>query len=187
MITVQVPWETLGTDDSGNPLTSGTANVVVTQNGVSSNGTNVAVSQFSPGIYAVENLGSSDLALVVNSDGSLVQAAGLIPGLTSHPAQPGDNLMLLATGLGPVDQPIVDGAASADMVRNALTQPQVNVNGVSASVASATLSASFVGAYQVQITVPDGVGTSDTTPLQLMIGGVCSPATTTISVATPSQ
>lgn len=180
LISVQVPWETLGTD------TSGTAAVVVTQNGAVSNTNTVNVNQFSPGIYAIDNLASSNLALAMNSDGSLVQAVGIVPGLTSHPAMPGDTLMLLATGLGPVDQPIVDGAASADMVRNALTQPQVNIAGVGAMVLSATLSPNFVGVYQVQLTVPDGVGTSDTTPVQIQIADAVSPVTTTISVATPA-
>ncbi|HEY3739945.1 MAG TPA: hypothetical protein VGL53_08870 [Bryobacteraceae bacterium] len=186
LISVQVPWETLGTDPAtGAPLTSGTASVVVTQNGATSNTNTVAVNQFSPGIYAIDNLASSNLALAMNSDGSLVQAVGVVPGLTSHPAQPGDTLMLLATGLGPVDQPIVDGANSADMVRNALTQPQVMIAGVGATVLSATLSPNFVGVYQVQLTVPDGVGTSDMTPVQLQIADLSSPVTTTISVATP--
>jgi uncharacterized protein (TIGR03437 family) len=178
-ISVQVPWETLGTDPTG------TASVVVTLNNVVSNTNSVAVAQFSPGIYAIDNLAASNLALAINTDGSLAQPVGLVPGLTSHPAQPGDTLMLLATGLGPVDQPIVDGANSADMVRNALTQPQVTIAGIGATVVSATLSSNFVGAYQVQITVPDGVGTGDTMPVQLQIGGVGSPVTTTISVATP--
>lgn len=178
LISVQVPWETTADAD-------GKAAVVVSQNGVSSSPKTVALAQYSPGIYALENLGRSNLALAVNSDGSLAQPAGIIPGLNSHPAQTGDTLMVLATGLGPVDSPITTGAASADAVRNTLTLPQITVAGVGAPVTSATLSASFVGAYQVQMTVPSGAGTSDAAPLQLLIGGATSPATTTIAVAAP--
>ena len=174
LISVQVPWET-------DPTKPGS--VVVTQNGVSSAAASVAVAQYSPGLHAIQNLGRSNLALAVNSDGSLAQPTGIIPGLTTHPAQPGDTLMLLATGLGPVDSPISNGTASSDTVRNALTQPQVTVSGIGATVASATLSASFVGAYQVQMTVPGGVGASDAAPVQIQIGGFSSPATTTIAVA----
>ena len=176
LISVQTPWET---------STTGNASVVVTRNNVPSNAVNVAVAQFSPGIYAIGNLSRSDLALAVNSDGSLAQPVGIIPGLTSHPAQPDDTLMLLATGLGPVDSAIANGAASSDMVRNAVTQPQVMVSGIGATVGSAVLSANFVGAYQVQITVPGGVGTSDAAPVKLQIGGASSPVTTTIATVTP--
>ena len=180
LISVQVPWETLG----GN--TSGTASVVVTQNNTPSDAKNVSLAQYSPGIYAIDNLSRSNLALAINSDGSLAQPAGIIPGLNSHPAQTGDTLMLLATGLGPVDSAIANGTASADAIRNALTAPQVMVAGIGATVGSTTLSTNFVGAYQVQITVPDGVGTSDAASLQLQIGGVSSPTTTTIAVTTPT-
>jgi len=180
LISVQVPWETLGTD------TTGTASVVVSQNGVNSDPRKVALAQYSPGIYAIGNLAISNLALAMNSDGSLAQPVGIIPGLNSHPAQSGDTLMLLATGLGPVDSPIANGAASSDMVRNALTQPQVMVAGIGANVVSTTLSANFVGAYQVQVTVPDAVGTSNAAPLLLQINGVSSPTTTTIAVVTPA-
>ena len=178
LISVQVPWE-VGSN------TTGSSNVVVTQNGVASNTASVAVARFSPGIYAIENLSRSNMARAVNSDGSLAQPAGVIPGLNSHPAASGDTLMVLATGLGPVDSAIGNGAASADVVRNALTQPQVTVAGIGATVGSATLSNNFVGAYQVQMTVPGGVGTSDAAPLQLQIGGATTPVTTTIAVVTP--
>ena len=183
LISVQVPWETVAADGT----TTGTASVVVTQNGTPSDAKNVALAAYSPGIYAIDNLARTNMALAINADGSLAQPVGLIPGLTSHPAQSGDVLMLLATGLGPVDQPIVDGATSSDMTRNALTLPQVMLAGIGTTVTSATLSSSFVGAYQVQITVPTGIGSSDAAPLTLQAGGASSPTTTTIAVVTPAS
>ena len=59
------------------------------------------------------------------------------------------------------------------------------LKGITAPVTSATLAANFVGAYQVQVTVPDAAGTGNTLPLQLMAGGATSPNTTTMAVAAP--
>jgi hypothetical protein len=52
------------------------------------------VGPFSPGIFAVNNL-----AIAINSDGSLALPAGAIPGISSHPAKIGDpgGLVILCT------------------------------------------------------------------------------------------
>jgi uncharacterized protein (TIGR03437 family) len=176
LMSVQVPWNVQGE----------TATVVVSRNGTASSPRTVALGQYSPGIYAINSLAISNLALALNSDGSLAQPEGAIPGLNSHPAKFGDTVVILATGLGPVDSPPANGAASKDVVRNTLTLPQVMLGGIGAQVNSAALSADLVGVYNVNFTVPDTVPTGGAIALQLQIGGASSPNTTTMAVALPA-
>ena len=98
-INAQVPWE----------LVPGSVNVVVTNNGVSSQPASVMVGPFSPGVFS-----SNGLAIAENQDGTLAWAAGSVAGLTTHPAKPGDVITIYATGLGAVDSSIKDGANSLD-------------------------------------------------------------------------
>jgi uncharacterized protein (TIGR03437 family) len=174
LISVQVPWE----------VTGDTANVVVTRDGVASAVKSAPLAQFSPGIYAINNLAVSNLALAINSDGSLAQPTGSVAGLNAHPASIGDNVVILATGLGPVNPPPVTGANSKDTVRDVVTPPQVMIGGVGATLISATLSPDQVGVYHVQVTVPD-TSVGNAIPLQLQIGDVSSPSTTTMAVRIP--
>lgn len=175
LISVQIPWEAQGA----------TASVVVTRNGTASGAKSVPMANFSPGIYAINGLAVTNLALALNADGSLAQPAGSVVGLNAHPANIGDNVVILATGLGPVDPPPINGATSKDTVRNVVTPPQVTLQGITAQVNSATLSPDFVGAYQVQITVPASAPAGNALPLQLQVGDATSPATTTMAVAAP--
>ena len=71
LVSVQVPWEALAAGS-----TSGSADVVVTRNGVASTTTTVQLAQFSPGIHAIDNLGLSNLALAMNADGTWLRLQG---------------------------------------------------------------------------------------------------------------
>ncbi len=175
LISVQIPWE----------VQDAKASVVVNRNGVASTAKSVNLAQFSPGVYAINSLAVSNLALALNSDGSLAQPTGSIAGLNAHPANIGDTVVILATGLGPVDPPAITGAKSDDVVRNVITSPQVLLQGIAAPLVSATLSPNFVGAYQVQITIPDSAPTGSAIPIQLQIADATSPNTTTMAVAAP--
>ncbi len=170
-INAQVPW-TLVT-----PGTTSTVNVIVSHDGVSSPPTPVTIGPFSPGIFA-----SANRAVAVNyPDGTLAWAANSVPGVNTRPAKPGDTLIIYATGLGAVDQPIADGAASLDALRNTLTQPVVLVGGLTAQIQFSGLSPQFVGVNQINIVVPNAVA-GDNVPIQIQVGGITSPNTTTIAV-----
>jgi uncharacterized protein (TIGR03437 family) len=176
LISVQAPWD----------LTGESATVVVTRNGVASEARTVPLAAYSPGIYAISNLGISNLALAMNSDGTLAQPEGAIPGLNSRPARFGETVVILATGLGPVDPPApAVGEASKDVVRNVLNLPQVMVGSAAATVQTATLAANNPGVYHVAVTIPDTAPVGGAIPLQLEIGGFTSPNTTTMAVAMP--
>ncbi|HYL75274.1 MAG TPA: hypothetical protein VEU96_13770 [Bryobacteraceae bacterium] len=169
-INCQVPWNLVPAGATA------TVNVTVTVNGNTSPPAQVTVGPVSPGIFA-----SGGRAIAVNADGTLAWPAGVIPGLTTHGAKVGDVLIVYATGLGPVDKPIADGANSLDALRNITTPIIVGVGGVRANVFFAGLSPQFVGVNQLNIQVPN-IAPNDNAPLQILIGGITTPTNTTISV-----
>ena len=52
-------------------------------------------------------------AAAVHADGTYLGKTGLIPGLTTRPAKPGDAILLFGTGLDPPIQPRLRGKSSA--------------------------------------------------------------------------
>jgi len=169
-INAQVPWE-LAT-----PGGAATVNLVVSHDGVSSTPTPVTIGPFSPGIFS-----SGTQAVAVNLDGTLVWPANSVPGVTTHPANPGDTIIVYATGLGAVTPTVADGAASLDALRQTLTQPVVLVGGLTAQVQFSGLSPQFVGVNQLNIVVPN-VPAGSNVPIQIQLGGITSPNTITIAV-----
>ena len=173
-INAQLPWNVLS---SG---TVGTASVVVTRNNQASAPQSLQVGPFSPGIFAIGNI-----AVAINSDGSIAAPAGSIPGIATQPAKIGDpgGLVILCTGLGAVDPPAVDGADSLDALRTATTTPTVLIGGKAATVVFAGMSPQFVGVNQINVAVPSGTPTGDAVSLQLSLGGMTTTATVTIAVS----
>ena len=91
--------------------------------------------------------------------------------------------MIYATGLGPVDTAIPDGAIPpAGKTIHTLHQPFVSIGGKSADIQFSGLSPQFVGVYQLNVVVPDAVP-GDSVPLQLALGGITSPKTITMAVS----
>jgi uncharacterized protein (TIGR03437 family) len=171
-LNLQVPWELVPNG------TTATVNVIVNNNGTKSAPSPVTVGPFSPGVFA-----SNGLAVAVNfEDGTLAWPVGAVPGLTTHPAKIGGVLVVYATGLGAVDHTPADGANAGATLTNALTKPQVLIGGVSADVLFAGLSPQFVGVNQLNITVPN-VAPGNSVSFQIMVGGITSPAATTIAVS----
>jgi uncharacterized protein (TIGR03437 family) len=92
---------------------------------------------------------------------------------SAAPAQAGDVLVLYCAGLGLVDQPVTDGAASP----TAHTQSPVTVSigGQDGAVQFAGLVAGFVGLYQVNVTIPVGVQPGTSVPVTITVAGQTSP------------
>jgi uncharacterized protein (TIGR03437 family) len=123
--------------------------------------------------------------LAVNTDGSLAAPANSIPGITTRPAKAGDpaGLILFATGMGAVDNPLPDGANSLDTTRNTLTQPTVLVGGVAAQVTFSGLSPQFVGVNQINIVLAAGTPTGNAIPVQIQVNGSTNSNLVTIAVS----
>ncbi len=169
-INAQLPW---------NVPTSGPVTVVVTNGAAASAPQTVQVGPFAPGLFAV-----GGYAVAINPDGSLAAPAGAIPGIASHPATPGDPLILLGSGFGPVTPPPITGNNSLDTLRTAATTPSVTVGGVPATVTFAGLSPQFVGVYQINVTLPAAQPAAGAASIQIQAGGVTGTVPAAITVGT---
>ncbi len=177
------------------PGTSGTMQVpvVVTRNGVASAPINVKVGPAAPGIFTFQ-FGIGQAVAYGNVDGAIA-APGTATGLpaTAHPAKIGDpqTLVILATGLGPVDSTVADGDVPQVAIANTLTTPTVLVGNVPARVVFSGLVGrdaggkvlGFVGVYQLNIVIQPGTPTGDAIPLQISMNGITSRSDVTIAVS----
>ncbi|HZT39178.1 MAG TPA: IPT/TIG domain-containing protein [Bryobacteraceae bacterium] len=173
-INAQMPWDAL---PSG--INAGVADVVVTRAGVKSAAQMVQVRPSAPGIFSIPP--GAGYAIAINADGSVAAPPGAIPGIATRPAKVGDVIMILATGLGPVDSPISNGAASSDKLRRTTTTPVVLIGGQPAQVLFSGLSPQFTGVNQVNVVVPD-VTAGDKLPLQMQMDGVTTTDQVVIAV-----
>jgi uncharacterized protein (TIGR03437 family) len=166
-VNAQIPWDVLPSSGS-----SGSVNVTVARSGATSQPEPVNIVPVAPAVFYLPDSGG--WAIAINADGSLAAPENAIPGVATHPAGAGDGLQILATGLGAVDSPIANGAASLDKLRRTVVVPLVLIGGQSMPVAFSGLSPQFPGVNQVNITIPQGAPTG-TLPLQLQAGGITSP------------
>jgi uncharacterized protein (TIGR03437 family) len=169
-INAQLPWEV---------STTGPVSVVVANGTAASAPQSVQVGTFSPGLFTI-----AGYAVAVNPDGSLAAPTGAIPGVASHPATPGDPLVLWGSGFGAVNPPATTGDNSLDTLRNVATMPAVTIGGVSAPVTFAGLSPQFVGVYQINVTMPSTEPAASAAPVEIEAGGVPSAVQTTIAIGT---
>ena len=167
-INAQLPWEVSAT---------GSVTVVVTNSGVPSAPQAVQVAASAPGLYAVQGR-----AVAINPDGSLAAPVGSILGFTSHPATPGDTLMLLATGLGAVNPMGITGDNSLDTMRRTITTPVVLIGGAATPVTFSGLSPQFVGVYQINFVMPSTETPANNELLQIQEGTITGVAQTTIAI-----
>ena len=169
-INLQIPWSLNASAEA--------ADVIVTANGVVSGVFRARLTSPAYGVFATQfGVGQ---AIAINPDGSLAGPSGSIPGVATRPARPGETIIVLATGLGPVFPLIADGAASSDQLRPAVLAPAVLIGGVRAQVSFAGLSPQFVGVYQVNAVVPNVP--AGVVPLQLDFFGNSTSNRVTIAV-----
>jgi uncharacterized protein (TIGR03437 family) len=147
-VNAQLPYE----------LEPGTAEVLVTVNGVASNKGTVNVIPAAPGIFQF----GEKRAIVQNQDYSLNTA--------ENPASNGSMVVAYLTGSGALDFPVQTGrVAGADPLSRPRAIVTATVNGQPAEVAFAGLTPSFVGLMQVNLRVP--TLTPGTYPLVITVGG----------------
>lgn len=174
-VNAQIPWNLPPGPQAG------AATVVVTRDGRASAPRNFQVAQFSPGIFTLTGNGVG-LAVAVNSDdGSVAQAAGSVQGIATRPARPGGAIIVYATGLGPVDPAVADGAASLDALRRTTTIPTVLIGGREAQVLFSGLAPQFPAVNQLNVVVPEGLPPGQLA-VQLRVGGVTTSDQVTIAV-----
>ncbi|HXE74301.1 MAG TPA: S8 family serine peptidase [Candidatus Xenobia bacterium] len=171
---IQIPWELAG---------QANASLIDTVAGVPSAPEIVPLASFSPGLFALNQAGTGQGAILIANSATFAAPTGSIPGAQSRPAQRGvDFLEIYWTGGGAVtNQPSTGAAASADPLSATTTTPQVTIGGVPATVLFSGLAPGFVGLYVVTLQVPAGSPTGEAVPVVLTIGGISS-NTVTIAV-----
>jgi uncharacterized protein (TIGR03437 family) len=175
---------------SNTPRTGGGpgATITVTYNGQASPSTPVAgIVSNNLGIFTVDSTGTGP-AIVPYADYSLVSPGKAAncggPNTTCGAANPGDTLILWATGLGPIAG---DDASGAGLGQNMPNIPiQIRLGGVQATVVYQGRSGCCIGEDQIVFTVSDNVPTGCAVPLMAQIGGQVS-NTTSIAVAKGSR
>ena len=161
-VNFQVPFE----------LPTGGAAIQATRDGIEGNSISGTVLERSPGIFL---LGVGNYGVVVNaSQGNfpLPTDVGAQLGLTTTPARPGDVLVIYATGLGPVDQPVSTGEATpSSPLAWTVDRPDVNYSNNPINLIKraqfAGLSPGSVGLYQVNVAIHKDTPANDTTPVTL--------------------
>ncbi len=163
-VNLQVPWEVRG---------KASTSVTVTANSVTSAPQAISVGAADPGIFS--------LGAPQGGQGAIVSPAGIVVDANS-PAHAGDYVEIYCTGLGAVSNTPETGAvASASPSSNLIGNPTVTIGGVPAAVSFAGLAPGYIGLYQVNVQVPQGVAAGDAVPVMLSAGAIAS-NTVTISV-----
>ena len=194
-VSFQLPWET--------DVSTGSATMIVTHNGIASAPLQFPVGEFSPGIYTTSGNGSGMAWAIfaapskINPNGQVAQAVsvGSYPGV---PATAGDLLYIYAAGLGPAKN-MEDGRAPCSLANNrpgscpagysaadysTITTPSITIGGVQAKVDAAILDPTYPGLYLVFFEIPANAPKGNAVPIQLQIPGGpgTDPANVTIAI-----
>ncbi len=139
----------------------GTVSVQVSRGGLSGS-TTANVASVSPGIFIMDE--ASKAGAILHANYQLVSSTA--------PAQAGEYVLIYATGLGALKTPVQSGVVASGIVETTGT-PTVMIGGVPAQISFSGLAPGFVGLYQVNAIVPNGVQPGDQT-VQISIGGAFS-------------
>ena len=152
-------------------IPTGTGTITVTYAGSTSQTAPITVVANNPGIFTVDSSGQGS-GIVTYSDYSLVSAANATncggPNTVCGAANPGDTLILWATGLGPVNGDDTSGAGLGVAINVPLT---LFLGGVAITPSYQGRSGCCIGEDQIVFTVPKNVPTGCAVPLVLQING----------------
>lgn len=127
---------------------TGSVQVSVTNASGTSDPVTVDLQQMMPGFFLL----GQEYVAAVRSDGAYLGPTGLIEGLTTVPAQPGDQITLFGTGFGPTTPAVPAGET--------VSGPAALTNSVAIHIDTTPVTPSFaglsgVGLYQFNLTAPD--------------------------------
>lgn len=110
---------------------------------------NITISGAQPGIFTLNQSGTGTGAILDANSAPINEA---------NPAKPGAVIQVFATGLGKTEPAVDSGVMSPSNPPAKVTQAvTASVDGIAAAVQFAGLAPNFVGLYQVNLVVPDGV------------------------------
>jgi uncharacterized protein (TIGR03437 family) len=138
----------------------------------------VTLAPFAPSFSLLD--GKHVAGIILRSNGSGAYASGTYDiigptgsslGYPTVAAKPGDSVVLFGVGFGPTNPIVPPGAVFTGAA--ATTNPvSLNINNV--SVTPAFAGESSAGLYQLNLTIPPGLGTGDVS-LQASVGGSQTP------------
>jgi uncharacterized protein (TIGR03437 family) len=140
--------------------------VVTTGNGSAS--ASATLASFSPSFFLLDSKHVAGIILRANGAYDVLGPTGTSLGYPTVAAKAGDSVALFGTGFGPTNPAVAPGVlfSGAAPTTSAVI---LNINNVSVNPAFAGLSGA--GLYQINLTVPAGLGTGDV-PLQAIVGAV---------------
>ena len=147
---------------------AGNVQVIVTNNGVSSNSSTVMMQAFSPACF----LWPGSYVVATHRDFTFAVKDGEFPGTQTTPAKPGDIITLWGTGFGPLSPAAPGGKVPSGGPYHMTTAPTITIGGMPAEYVGGALSP-YAGLYQIAIKVPNL--TDGDWPISIEIGGVSSP------------
>jgi uncharacterized protein (TIGR03437 family) len=167
-----------------NDSATGTVPVVISGAGGTVKST-VTLAQFGPAFFLLDGTHIAGIILRANGKGAygggtydIIGPTGTLLGYATVAAKAGDNIALFGNGFGPTSPAVPAGQpfSGAAATTNPVT---LRINNVSVTPAFAGLSGP--GLYQINLTIPAGLGTGDVS-LQAMVGGVQTPSGPVISL-----
>jgi len=154
-------------------LAAGNATVTVVRSGVSGNAANVRVAAAQPGMFLLD----AATAVATHADGSVVTKTA--------PGQPGDTIVLYATGLGQTNPAAFYGKlarAAAQVERISAFRVVIDGRTLDGGILYAGVTPGFAGLYQINVRLPEWTGPNP--EIRLMIDDAASPPGIRIPVAT---
>ncbi|HZO51635.1 MAG TPA: IPT/TIG domain-containing protein [Bryobacteraceae bacterium] len=128
--------------------TNGSVQVTVTNASGTSDALTSTIANYQPGFFLL----ASEHVAAVRPNGSYVAPAGLINGLDTTPARPGEVISLFGTGFGPSNPGLPAGAVVA-APQPLLNSVKINIDTTQVDVQYAGITSA--GLYQFNIVVPD--------------------------------
>jgi uncharacterized protein (TIGR03437 family) len=125
------------------------------------------VADVDPGVFATNQQGTGQGAILVGGTSQVAAPAGSLQG--AGPATAGQFLSIFIAGLGTVSNPPADGSPSTGTSLTPIN-PVVTIGGVPATVSYSGLAPGEVGLYQVNVQIPTGVPTGDAIPVVVTMG-----------------
>jgi uncharacterized protein (TIGR03437 family) len=155
--------------------TMGAVQVEVTTAQQMSNSVPAQKQQFAPAFFTI---GGGAYVAAVHANYTLVGKTGLLPGVATQPAAPGETVVLYGTGFGPSNPPLPSGqlVTTPSVLANSV---QIAIGGVTAPVVYAGLVEA--GLYQFNATVPASLPSGDALVVAT-IGGVQTQTGVSITV-----
>jgi uncharacterized protein (TIGR03437 family) len=164
-------------------VAAGPQQATVTNGSGTSSAYMLSVSVAAPGLLAPGsfNVGGTQYVVALFPDNATyVLPVGAIPGITSHPAKPGDVITLYGVGFGPVT-PIAPPGQLVQGTSTLTSKLQILLGDTPAALNYGGLAPGEIGLYQFNLVVPN-VAAGGAVPLTFTLGGVAGGQALYISV-----